>query len=74
MEGDDGGLCFYMASSLSLEKVLRLLPFQIFECFASVHLIIQYALRVLLNLSIVDANLSIWVMYGGFGPPNSDPS
>jgi hypothetical protein len=64
-----GGLCFYIPSSLSWEKVLRLHTFQVFECYASVHLIIQYALLLLPNLSIVDADLSIWVMYGGFGPP-----
>lgn len=74
MEGDDGGLCFYMASSLSLEKVLRLHTFHVFECFALVHLIIQYALLFFLILSVVDADLSILVMYGGFVPPNSEPS
>jgi hypothetical protein len=74
MEGDDEGLCFYMASSLSCEKVLRLHTFQFFECFASVHLIIQYALLLLLNQSVVNASLSIWVMYGGLEPPISEPS
>jgi hypothetical protein len=68
-----GGFAFIMASSLFLEKVLRLSTFQVLECFASVHLIIQYALLVLKDLFVVDVNLSTWAMYGEFGPPNSQP-